>query len=306
MLPRDIVERYCIRKGGDFRIADTDPADTSGLDIDKNEAKTLLATGAKRLAELQERLYADRRWGILIILQGLDASGKDSAIKHVLSGINPQGCEVHSFAAPSRQELAHDFMWRTTVALPARGRIGVFNRSYYEETLIVRVHPDLLARERLPDSLVGDDIWTQRFEDIRGFERYLGRNGILPLKFFLHVSKEEQARRLMARIDDPEKHWKFDPADTAERKLWDRYMHAYEETIRHTATQDAPWYVVPADHKWFTRTVVAATIAERMQALDLRFPEPTPAEHAEMALARKVLTAELPAQSKNKPPAKKP
>lgn len=287
----DLVDRYCIRDGSDFQIARVDPGDTGGLA--KADGKAGLAACVERLPGLQERLYAGRNWAVLVVLQGLDASGKDSAIEHVLSGVNPQGCEVRSFQAPSSRELLHDFMWRTTVALPARGHIGVFNRSYYEETLIVRVHPELLARQRLPESLVGDDIWTNRFEDIRGFERYLGRNGIVPLKFFLHVSKEEQARRLLKRLENPEKHWKFDPADLDERQLWDRYMQAYQDTIRHTATPEAPWYVVPADRKWFARLVIASVLAERMEALDLRFPELPPDQHGALKKARAALKTEL-------------
>lgn len=294
MEPSDIIKRFCIPQGSRFRLDRIDPADTCGLDVDKDEAKQLLARSTERLAELQERLHADRRWAVLVILQGMDASGKDGLIKHVLSGVNPQGCEVHSFGTPSTEELAHDFLWRTTLALPARGRIGIFNRSYYEETLIVRVHPELLARQNLPDGLSDDRIWTHRFEDIAAFERHLARNGVLVLKFFLHMSPEEQARQLLERIDERDKHWKFQASDLAERKRWDDYMHAYEETIRHTATPHAPWYVVPADHKGFTRLVVANTIVARIEALGLRYPEPSAAEKRAMAKARAGLVAELP------------
>jgi PPK2 family polyphosphate:nucleotide phosphotransferase len=248
----------------------------------------------KRLASLQERLYADDRWAILVILQGIDSSGKDGIIKHVMSGVNPQGCEVHSFKAPSENELDHDYLWRTTVALPTRGRIGIFNRSYYEEAIVVRVHPELLQRQRLPQPLITDDIWSQRFEDIDNFERYLAHNGILTLKFFLNISKEEQLRRLLARIDDPEKRWKFAARDVEERKLWDDYMDAYEQTIRHTATKQAPWHVVPADHKWFTRLVVAATLVERMEGLDLKFPKFDDGGLEELEKIRAGLAAQLP------------
>jgi PPK2 family polyphosphate:nucleotide phosphotransferase len=299
MNPSELIKRFCVEKGSGFRIDDIDPDDVGG--IDKGRAKALLQRSTDRLAELQELLHADRSWAVLIILQGTDASGKDSLVKHVLSGVNPQGCEVHSFAAPSSQELAHDFLWRTTLALPARGRIGIFNRSYYEETLVVRVHPELLARQKLP--VADDQIWQQRFEDIAAFERHLARNGTLVLKFFLHVSRDEQAKRLLERIDDPEKHWKFAAEDLGERKLRDQYMHAYQETIRHTAAPEAPWYVVPADHKWFTRAVVAAAIVERMDALGLRYPPPSEEEQRAMAKARAVLRAELPEE---KPKADKP
>jgi PPK2 family polyphosphate:nucleotide phosphotransferase len=273
MLPAEIIERFRVRKGSDFRLADIDPCDTCGLDIDKDDAKELLETGVKRLAALQDRLWADDRWAILVILQGIDTSGKDGVIKHVMSGVNPQGCEVHSFKAPSENEIDHDFLWRASLALPTRGRIGIFNRSYYEETIVVRVHPELLQKQRLPQKLITDDIWTQRFDDISNFELYLAHNGVLPIKFFLNISREEQRRRLVARIDDPEKRWKFRVRDVEERKLWDPYMEAYEQTIRHTATPHAPWYVVPADHKWFSRLVVAAVLVERMEALDLQFPK---------------------------------
>lgn len=236
MLPSEIIERFRIRKSSGFKLADFDPGDTCGLDIDKKDAKELLAAGVKRLSKLQERLYAEGRWAVLAILQGIDTSGKDGVIKHVLSGVNPQGCEVHSFKAPSTLELAHDFLWRTTIALPARGRIGIFNRSYYEETVVVRVHADLLEKQNLPKKLVTDDIWKQRYEDINNFELHLARNGTVPMKFFLNISKEEQLERLLARIDDPDKRWKFSLYDVEERKLWDRFLEAYEDTIRHTAT----------------------------------------------------------------------
>jgi PPK2 family polyphosphate:nucleotide phosphotransferase len=298
MLPSEIIDRFRVTKGAAFSLAEYDPGDTCGLDIEKKEAKDLLVAGVKRLASLQERLYADDRWAILVVLQGIDTSGKDGVIKHVMSGVNPQGCDVHSFKAPSENEIDHDYLWRTTVALPTRGRIGIFNRSYYEETIVVRVHPELLQRQRLPQRLITDDIWSQRFEDISNFERYLAHNGILTLKFFLNISKEEQLRRLLARIDDPEKRWKFAARDVEERKLWDDYMDAYEQTIRHTATKQAPWHVVPADHKRFTRLVVAATLVEHMEGLDLKFPKFDDGGLEELEEIRAELAAELPAGKK--------
>jgi PPK2 family polyphosphate:nucleotide phosphotransferase len=298
MLPSEIIDRFRVSKGSGFKLADCDAGDTCGLDIDKKEAKDLLETGVKRLASLQDRLYADDRWAILMILQGIDTAGKDGVIKHVMSGVNPQGCEVHAFKAPSENEIDHDFLWRTTVALPTRGRIGIFNRSYYEETIVVRVHPEFLRRQRLPEKLITPEIWEQRFEDISNFERYLAHNGVLTLKFFLNISKEEQLRRLLARIDDPEKRWKFQARDVEERKLWDEYMHAYQETIRHTASKYAPWYVVPADHKWFTRLVVAAALVEQMEKLDLKFPKFDDNNLDELARIRAELAAQLPSGNK--------
>jgi PPK2 family polyphosphate:nucleotide phosphotransferase len=292
MLSPATIKRFRIHDGARFKLASADPGDTADLDLDKHTAKNMLRAGVKRLGELQERLYAQDRWGVLIIIQAMDTGGKDGIVEHVMSGVNPQGCDVYSFKAPSTQELDHDFLWRTSKCVPERGRIGIFNRSYYEETLIVRVHPEILARQKLPPELVGDDIWAQRFEDINGFERYLARNGIVTLKFFLHISKEEQRQRFLARIDEPAKRWKFSMGDVAERKLWDRYMEAYEDTIRNTATADAPWYVVPADHKWFARLVVAAAIVERMEKLDLQFPKVEDAALKEMLEARAALLAE--------------
>jgi PPK2 family polyphosphate:nucleotide phosphotransferase len=292
MLPAEIIKRFRIDKGGGFKLADRDPDDTCGLDIDKGDAKQLLETGVKRLAKLQERLYADGRWAILTILQGIDTSGKDGVIKHVLSGVNPQGCEVHSFKAPSTLELAHDFLWRSAAALPARGRIGIFNRSYYEETVVVRVHPELLAKQNLPPKLVTGDIWRQRYEDINNFELHLARNGTVPIKFFLNISKDEQLERLLARIDDPDKRWKFNLYDVEERKLWDEFIAAYDDTIRHTATEHAPWYVVPANHKWFSRLVVAAVLVERMEALDPQFPKFDEADAAALEKAQAGLREE--------------
>jgi len=273
MLPSEIIKRFRVDKASGFKLADIDPGDICGLDIDKKDAEELLEAGVKRLSKLQERLYAEGRCAILAILQGLDTSGKDGVIKHVLSGVNPQGCEVHSFKAPSSLELAHDFLWRCTVALPARGRIGIFNRSYYEETVVVRVHPGLLEKQNLPPKLVTDQIWTERYEDINNFELHLARNGTVPIKFFLNISKDEQLKRLLARIDDPDKRWKFNLYDVEERKLWEKFLEVYEDTIRHTSTKHAPWYVIPADHKWFSRLAVAAVLVERMEALDLQFPK---------------------------------
>jgi PPK2 family polyphosphate:nucleotide phosphotransferase len=268
--PSDLVKRYRIENGGGFKLADFDPDDRGGLD--KDAARALLADGAVRLGKLQERLYAEHRWAVLVVLQGLDAAGKDGVIEHVMSGVNPQGCEVHPFKAPSQLELDHDFLWRAAVVLPRRGHIGIFNRSYYEEVLVVRVHKDLLEHQGLPPKLITKDIWTERYEDINAFERHLARSGTLPLKFFLHVSKKEQQKRLLERIDDPAKQWKFNAGDIGERKLWDQYMAAYQDMIRATATEDAPWYVVPADHKWFARLVIAAAIVERIEAIDPKFP----------------------------------
>jgi PPK2 family polyphosphate:nucleotide phosphotransferase len=290
MLPADILKRYRIRKGSDFRLADIDPADTCGIDIDKADAKALLDEGVKRMSALQERLYADHTYAILVILQALDAAGKDSVIKHVMSGVNPQGCEVHPFKVPSQLELDHDFLWRASLALPRRGHIGILNRSYYEEVLVVRVHKELLERQGLPAKLVTENIWQERFEDINAFELHLARNGIVPIKFFLHVSKKEQQKRLLERIDDPAKQWKFNAGDVGERKLWDQFMAAYGDMIRATATADAPWYVVPADRKWFTRLVVAAAIVERLEEIDPKFPKLDEAALRDLQAVRAALT----------------
>ena len=290
MLPTEITKRFRIADGRKFRLADIDPSDTCGIDIEKSEAKALLAKGAKHLSDLQERLYAENQWAILVVLQGLDAAGKDSVIKHVLSEVNPQGCDVHSFKAPSQLELDHDFLWRASIVLPWRGHIGIFNRSYYEEVLVVRVHPEFLARQGLPPKLVTKDIWQERYEDSNAFELHLARNGIAPLKFFLHVSREEQRKRLLERLDDPAKQWKFNAADVGESKLWDQYMGAFEEMVRGTATEAAPWYVVPADHKWFSRLVVAAAIVERLEAIDPKFPKLDEAEQRDIAALRAALS----------------
>lgn len=284
--------RYKVTDGRKFRLSDYDPRDDGGLDINKGEAKERLEQDVKSLSDLQEKLYAQDRWSVLLIFQAMDAAGKDSAIEHVMSGINPQGCQVHSFKTPTAIELDHDFMWRTSCALPERGRIGVFNRSYYEEVLIVRVHPEILGKQRLPQTLVTKNIWDERFEDIRSFERYLARNGTLILKFFLNVSKEEQKKRFLDRIDEPEKRWKFNAGDVAERMLWDKYMDAYEDAIRNTACDHAPWYVIPADKKWYTRLVVAAAIDEAMQGLNLQFPKVDGAGLEELKRAREILVKE--------------
>jgi PPK2 family polyphosphate:nucleotide phosphotransferase len=294
MKPFKQVRRLRVDKPKKFRLGDVDPADCGGLDMEKDEAKAMLADGTKRLAGLQERLYAQDRWAVLAIFQAMDAAGKDGAIKHVMSGVNPQGVQVFSFKVPSAQELDHDFMWRTTVNLPERGRIGIFNRSYYEEVLVVRVHRELVAHEKLPPELVTKHIWQERFADISAFERYLARNGTLILKFFLHVSKEEQRRRFLDRLDDPAKRWKFSMGDVAERKLWDQYMEAYEDMIRHTSTEEAPWYVIPADNKWFARLAVAAALVDAMERLDLEFPKVEGADLLEMMQVRKALLAEKP------------
>jgi len=250
----DLIKRYRVKDGTGFRLANFDPGDQAGLD--KDSAKALLAESAKRLGALQERLYAEHQWAVLIVLQGLDAAGKDGVIAHVMSGVNPQGSNVHPFKTPSQLELDHDFLWRAMVVLPRRGHIGIFNRSHYEEVLVVRVHKDVLAHEGLPPELITKDIWKERYEDINAFERHLARNGTIPLKFFLNVSRKEQKKRLLDRIDDPAKQWKFNAGDIGERKLWDQYMTAYEDMIRATATDHAPWYVVPADHKWVTLLTV--------------------------------------------------
>jgi len=292
MLPSDIIKRYRVRDGRGFRLAEIDPTDRCGLDIEKDDAKAMFVAGVKRLATLQERLYADHTYAILVILQGLDAAGKDSVIKHVMSGVNPQGCDVHPFKAPSQLELDHDFLWRATVALPRRGHIGIFNRSYYEEVLVVRVHKELLERQSLPPKLVTKNIWQERFEDINAFERHLVRNGIVPIKFFLHVSKQEQQKRLLERLDDPAKQWKFNAADVGESKLWDQYMQAYDDMIRATAPEVAPWYVVPADHKWFTRLVVAAAIVEQLEKIDPKFPTLDAAALRDLEAVRAALLAD--------------
>lgn len=288
----DIAARYRITNGSRFRLARIDPADPWGASL-KPTADDLMSDGLARLTDLQERLYAQDRWSVLLIFQAVDAAGKDSTIKHVMSGVNPQGCEVHAFKAPSTEELDHDFLWRTSRALPRRGHIGIFNRSYYEETLVVRVHQNILARQQLPPALVTRNIWRERYEDINNYERYLSRQGIVIRKFFLHVSKEEQRLRFLKRLDEADKHWKFSPADVGERAHFAEYMRAYEDTIRHTATAWAPWHVIPADRKWFTRLAVAAAIVDTIEALDPRFPSADPKVKTELAKIRAALAAEV-------------
>ena len=279
--------RFCVTDGHKFRLKDVDPAETAGLQ--KEAAQDGLREGIGRLGNLQERLYAQDRWGLLVIFQAMDAAGKDGTIKHVLSGVNPLGVQMFSFKEPSSEELDHDYLWRTTNRLPERGRIGIFNRSYYEETLVVRVHEAILAGQRLPAPLVTPDIWKERYEDINAFERYLTRNGFVILKFFLHVSKAEQKRRFLSRLDEPDKHWKFSIQDVEKRRDWDKYMKAYEDTIRATATPHAPWHVVPADHKWFTRLVVADTIVSALERIKPGFPILSAAEKRALAGARRAL-----------------
>jgi PPK2 family polyphosphate:nucleotide phosphotransferase len=285
-----LAERYCVRNGAKFRLGDVDPDDTSGAKS-RSHAETLLAKSTAILSEMQEKLYAQDRWALLLIFQGMDAAGKDSAIKHVLSGVNPQGCDVHSFKQPSPHELDHDFLWRTHTACPERGRIGIFNRSYYEEVVVARVHPKILEAERLPEPLVGKHIWDERFEDINAHERYLARNGTVVRKFFLHLSKAEQRQRFLARLDEPAKNWKFSLGDVTERELWPDYQDAYEAAIRGTASKRAPWYVVPADHKWYTHLIVASAIVEALDGLDLTFPESDKAKRKQLDKVRAALRA---------------
>ena len=275
-----------------FRLKNIDPGDTLDLTSeDKPQAKDALAMGIDVLAELQDMLYAQDNWAVLLIFQAMDAAGKDGAIKHVMSGVNPQGCQVFSFKAPTSEDLDHDYLWRCMKCLPERGRIGIFNRSYYEETLVVRVHQDFLEKQKLPPDLVTKDIWDERFQDIRSFERYLTRNGVAIRKFFLHVSNKEQKKRFLERIEEPEKNWKFSANDAKEREHWDDYMNAYEDMIRNTATKRAPWYVVPADNKWFTRVVVAAAVIDALDSLDLKYPKVSDAKLKELATAKRALQA---------------
>lgn len=285
-----LADRYRISGGSRFRMKDVDPDDTGTFENkDKPAAHEALVTGIRAMAALQERLYAQDQWALLLVFQAIDAAGKDSAIKHVMSGVNPQGCQVSSFKQPSAEELNHDYLWRTTRALPERGRIGIFNRSYYEELVVVRVHPQLLDRQRIPRRLLSRRIWDERAKDIRHFERYLTRNGTAIVKFFLYVSKREQRKRFLARLDRPEKNWKFSMADLTERQRWADYHRCYEEAIRSTATKHAPWYVVPADHKWFTQLIVAAAIIDTMASLDLKFPAMDAAQRRDLARARRML-----------------
>jgi PPK2 family polyphosphate:nucleotide phosphotransferase len=283
-----LAKPFRVTNGDKFRLKDFDPADTNGVKS-KEHAETILERRVGLLSQMQEKLYAQDRWALLVILQALDAAGKDGVIKHVMSGVNPQGCEVFSFKAPSNEELDHDFLWRTHNRVPERGRIGIFNRSYYEEVLVVRVHPTFLKAEKIPDSLVTKRIWEERYEDINGFERYLSRNGVAIRKFFLHVSKKEQKKRFLERLEDSKKNWKFSMADVTERGYWKDYQEAFEEMIRRTATKHAPWYVVPADNKWFTRLIVASAIIEALDQLDLAFPDVDKAKSKELAKVRESL-----------------
>jgi len=286
---RRFVERYRVSEGKKFRLEKHDPADTAGLSLDGKAAKDLLEKGIRLLGDLQAKLYAQDRWGVLVILQAMDAAGKDGTIKHVMSGINPQGVQVHAFKQPSAEELDHDFLWRAARRLPARGNIGIFNRSYYEEVLVVRVHSELLAAEKLPEELAGKDVWEERYEDINAFERYLVNQGYLVLKFFLNVSKQEQKRRFLARLDEPEKNWKFSFDDVRERGFWNDYMRAYQKMIGATSTKRAPWFVIPADNKWFTRVAVAEIIVYALERLDLSFPKLDPKRRKELAAIRGAL-----------------
>jgi PPK2 family polyphosphate:nucleotide phosphotransferase len=287
---RGLAKPYRVINGAKFRLKDYDPGDTMGFQSeDKPRAKEALRNGVAALAALQEMLYAQDKWGVLLIFQAMDAAGKDGAIKHVMSGVNPQGCQVFSFKSPSAEDLDHDYLWRCIKCLPNRGHIGIFNRSYYEETLVVRVHPEFLAKQKIPSSLVTKRIWEERFQDIRTFEGYLSRNGIAVVKFFLNVSKDEQKRRFLERADSLDKNWKFSASDMAEREFWDDYQKAYEDMIRNTATKESPWYVVPADNKWFSRVIVAAAVIETLEGLDLAYPRVDQAKRAEIANARKAL-----------------
>jgi PPK2 family polyphosphate:nucleotide phosphotransferase len=287
-----IIKRFRIDHPHKFRLADIDPGDTCGLDIDKAEAKAIIAKSIQQLARRQDVLYAHNRWAVLSIFQAMDAAGKDSTIKHVMSGVNPQGCQVFSFKAPSHEELDHDFLWRTNVRLPERGRVGIFNRSYYEEVLVVRVHRELLERQKLPDEVVDKNIWQRRFQSINALEQHLARNGTRIVKFHLRISKEEQRKRFLDRLDEPGKRWKFSMDDIKERALWDKYMDAYEDMIRATSTPQALWYVVPADNKWFARLLVAAVMVEELEGLDLEYPKVGGPLLKELRNVRRALEAE--------------
>jgi PPK2 family polyphosphate:nucleotide phosphotransferase len=290
---RTFSEPFKVTNGKKFRLSDYDPADTLHLDSeDKPRAAEGLRIGIEALTELQEVLYAQDKWAVLLIFQAMDAAGKDGAIKHVMSGVNPQGCQVYSFKAPSSEDLDHDYLWRCMKCMPERGRIGIFNRSYYEETLVVKVHPQILQNQKIPHELIGKKIWQERYEDIGNFEKYLSRNGVLVRKFFLHVSAEEQKKRFIERIDNQEKNWKFSAGDVKERGHWDAYQKAYEETIRHTATKESPWYVVPADNKWFTRLVVASAVIDGLASLNLKYPTLTTEQASELATAKQSLLKE--------------
>jgi PPK2 family polyphosphate:nucleotide phosphotransferase len=290
MKTADIAKRFRIDSPGKFRLKDFDPADTAGLANDKDAFAKEVADDTKKLGKLQDRLYAERRWSVLVVLQGMDASGKDGVVQHVFAGVNPQGLDVRSFKQPSSEELAHDFLWRTTLKLPERGRIGVFNRSYYEEVIVVRVHPEYVGGQGLPKPLVTDNIWQERFEDIVAYEKHLARSGTLVLKFFLHMSKEEQARQQLQRLEESDKHWKFNAGDLKERALWDKYMAAYEDAITHTSTKEAPWYVVPSDNRWFQRMVVAGAIRDAVDRLDPQYPPLSAKDMAALEEMKKAIT----------------
>src|SRR5712691_1060086 len=286
-----IIESYCITKGEKFRLKDHHSGDTNALK-DKHQAQGLLEDGIALLSHMQEKLYAQDRWALLLIFQAMDAAGKDGVIKHVMSGVNPQGCDVHAFKSPSSEELNRDYLWRTHKCIPERGKIGIFNRSYYEEVLVVRVHPPFLRAQKLPDQLITKHIWDERYEDINSFERYLTRNGVVVRKFFLHVSKKEQKKRFLERLEDSKKNWKFSMADVQERSFWKDYQEAYEEMIQRTATKHAPWYVIPADNKWFTRLAVASAIIETLDGLDLAFPDVDKAKKKELEAVRESLLSQ--------------
>jgi len=288
---RALAERYRVEHGARFRLRDVDPDDTAHIES-ANEAERALERGVEELRDLQEKLYAQNAWALLAMFQGIDASGKDSTIEHVMSGVNPQGCQVWSFKAPSTEDLDHDFLWRTAKCLPERGRIGIWNRSYYEEVLVVRVHPELLEHQHLPGRVVTKDIWRERCEDIVAHERYLTRNGVCVVKFLLHISKKEQKRRFLARLEEREKHWKFEPRDVVERSHWAEYQHAFEDMVRRTATEDAPWYVVPGDHKWFARLVVAAVLVETLRSLKVDFPKVDGQRRRELERVQRALERE--------------
>jgi PPK2 family polyphosphate:nucleotide phosphotransferase len=288
MKVKNLADNFRVNDGKHFRLKDHDPGET-GHWRSKEHAEEAVQEGIARTADLQDKLYAQDNWALLLIFQALDAAGKDGAIKHVMSGINPQGCQVRSFKAPSEVELQHDFLWRTTCELPERGHIGIFNRSYYEEVLIVRVHPEILKSQKTPPSLVGKELWEERFEDICGFERYMARSGTVIRKFFLHLSKKEQKKRFLARLEEPGKNWKFSASDIHERAYWDDYQNAYQEMIQSTSTKNAPWYVVPADNKWFSRLVISTVIVDTLESLDLSYPKVDEAKRKELKAAKKIL-----------------
>jgi PPK2 family polyphosphate:nucleotide phosphotransferase len=289
MNKKDLAGRHRVDDGKDFRLKDVDPFDTAGLDIEKDDAKELLADSLKDLRKLQERLYAEGKWAVLMILQALDAGGKDSAIEHVMTGINPQGCDVKSFKQPGPVDLKHDFLWRHVIGLPQRGKIVIHNRSHYEEVLVVRVHPEILEGQNIPADLIDDDFWKNRFRSIRNFEKHLAANGTVVLKFFLYTSRDEQARRFLDRIDEEDKNWKFSASDLAEREHWDDYMHAYDEMIRNTARPYSPWHVVPANNKWYSRMVISSVLSEALERIDPQFPTVSDEEKERMKAARETL-----------------